>query len=219
MGRASDASARLISAISDLMWETSYSAVTIDAICERARVKKGSFYYFFQSKADLATRAVAAIWADRRRELDDYFSATVPPLQRMTRYFESVYRLQREKKARFGRVLGCPYFTLGAEAGVLDEKVLAELRRILKQYTKYFESAIRDARSAGLVQVYDPEASARCVFSLFEGTMARARIQNDPELLRDLPGYVLQVLDADRTITPDRDRPNAALARARRRLG
>ncbi len=194
MGRVSDTKQRLIAAISDLMWETSYSAVTVDAICERARVKKGSFYYFFHSKADIAVQAVTALWAARRPELDAVFSPVNPPLQRLTRYFESVYEIQKERKARCGRVLGCPYFTLGAEAGALDEKVLVEVRAILNSYAKYFESAIREAQADGLVSVADPQASARCIFALYEGSVTRARIQNDPELLRELPGNVMQVL-------------------------
>lgn len=194
MGRVSDAKQRLIRAVSELMWETSYSAVTIDAICARARVKKGSFYYFFHSKADVAAQAVTALWEARRPELDAIFSPVNPPLERLVHYFESVYLRQQDTKARHGRVLGCPYFTLGAQAGALDENVLLQIQGILAGYAKYFESAIRDAQGQGLVQIVDPAVSARCIFSLFEGTMTRARIQNDPELLRDLPDYVLQLL-------------------------
>ena len=43
MGRTSDANERLMSAALDLIWEESYGAVTIDDICKRADVKKGSF--------------------------------------------------------------------------------------------------------------------------------------------------------------------------------
>ena len=43
MGRTSDADQRLKQAALDLMWEESYGAVTIDDICQRADVKKGSF--------------------------------------------------------------------------------------------------------------------------------------------------------------------------------
>ena len=49
MGRTSDAKERLMAAALDLTWEESYGAITIDDICRRAGVKKGSFYYFFES--------------------------------------------------------------------------------------------------------------------------------------------------------------------------
>ena len=57
MGRTSDAKDRLMTAALDLIWSESYGAVTIDDICQRAEVKKGSFYYFFESKSDLAVAA------------------------------------------------------------------------------------------------------------------------------------------------------------------
>jgi len=57
MGRVSDARQRLLDATIDLIWQNSYGAVTVDDICERAGVKKGSFYYFFPSKTDLVVAA------------------------------------------------------------------------------------------------------------------------------------------------------------------
>ena len=37
----------------DLIWDSSYGSVSVDDICTRAGIHKGSFYYFFPSKADL----------------------------------------------------------------------------------------------------------------------------------------------------------------------
>jgi TetR/AcrR family transcriptional repressor of nem operon len=42
MGRTSNADERLKDAALDLMWEGSYGSITIDDICQRAEVKKGS---------------------------------------------------------------------------------------------------------------------------------------------------------------------------------
>ena len=83
MGRVSDAKQRLMDAVGELIWTGSYGATTIDQICERAEVKKGSFYYFFDSKADLAAAAIDSDWTKRRVELDAIFSPTEPPLQRL----------------------------------------------------------------------------------------------------------------------------------------
>ena len=58
MGRKSDGKERLLQAILDLMWQSSYGTLTIDAICERAGVKKGCWYYFFKSKSQYATEAI-----------------------------------------------------------------------------------------------------------------------------------------------------------------
>ena len=61
---------KLMDAVRELIWTGSYGTTTIDHICERAGVKKGSFYYFFNSKSDLAVTAIDAEWLHRRPELD-----------------------------------------------------------------------------------------------------------------------------------------------------
>ncbi len=54
MPRVSDMKERLTDAAMDLIWHNSYGTTSVDAICERAGAKKGSFYYFFKSKSRLA---------------------------------------------------------------------------------------------------------------------------------------------------------------------
>ena len=79
---------RLMDAVSELIWSGSYGSTTIDHICERAGVKKGSFYYFFDSKSELAAEAIEPSWQERRAELDAIFSPMIPPLERLRKYCE-----------------------------------------------------------------------------------------------------------------------------------
>ena len=84
MGRTSDAKERLLEAALDLIWKRSYGVLTIDAICEKAGVKKGSFYYFFDSKSELATAALHENWYRSGQAIwDKTFSASIPPLERI----------------------------------------------------------------------------------------------------------------------------------------
>lgn len=57
MVRTSNARQRLLRATSELLWEKSFHSITLDDICERASVRKGSFYYFFKSKSALVIEA------------------------------------------------------------------------------------------------------------------------------------------------------------------
>src|SRR3979409_594821 len=100
MGRVSDAKQRLMDAVSELIWTGSYGSTTIDQICEKAGVKKGSFYYFFDSKADLAEMALTGSLEQKPPELDSIFSPTIPPLERLQRYFEFNYKFQSEMRAK-----------------------------------------------------------------------------------------------------------------------
>ena len=67
---------RLTDAALDLMWENSYGTTSVDAICERAGAKKGSFYYFFKSKSELTAAALEAEWNKNKANMDALFSPT-----------------------------------------------------------------------------------------------------------------------------------------------
>jgi len=185
MGRVSDAKQRLMDAVLDLIWSGSYGSTTIDHICEKAGVKKGSFYYFFDSKAELAAEAFEESWKGKRFELDAMFSPTVPPLERLRKYAEFAFKFQSEIKAKYGRVLGCPHSCLGSEVCTQDDKLGKTIQKIMTLKQKYLESAIRDAHAAGLVHAPDPAAKARMILAYYEGLLTQARIQNDIDLLRE----------------------------------
>jgi TetR/AcrR family transcriptional repressor of nem operon len=189
MGRTSDAKERLMETIIELMWTGSYGSVTIDDICVKAEVKRGSFYYFFESKADLALAALEQEWQRHRPEVDAIFSATVPPLERLRKYCEYGFKIQSEWKKKTGHVLGCALFALGAEVGTQEAKLARKVQEILDHKRKYLETAIRDANAAGLVRVNDAAAKARTLFSYYEGQLTEARIQNSLDVLQEMiPG-------------------------------
>ena len=199
MGRSSDAEQRLMDAVTELIWHGSYGSTTIDQICEKAGVKKGSFYYFFDSKSDLAAAALEATWQQKRPELDAIFSPTAPPLERLRRFCELGYEKQKEMKKQCGCVMGCPLFKLGSEVCNQEEKLHKQVKEILGHYHTYIESAIRDAHAQGLIDAPDPAAKARMLFAYSEGLMTQARIVNDVEVLREMSEGVLGILGAKTT--------------------
>jgi len=196
MGRSSDAKERLMQAVTELIWHGSYGSTTIDHICDKAGVKKGSFYYFFESKSDLAAAALEDSWQQRKPELDAVFSPTVPPLERLQRFCELGYEKQKTIKKECGCVLGCPLFALGSEVCNQEEKLHKKIKEILGHYHTYIESAIRDAHTAGLINAPDAASKARMLFAYSEGLMTQARIVNDVEVLREMGEGVLGILGA-----------------------
>ena len=185
MGRVSDAKERLMESVLELIWTGSYGTTTIDQICEKAGVKKGSFYYFFESKADLAAAAFDGAWEVGRTKLDGIFSATVPPLARLRKYCDFAYEFQSEIKAKYGRVLGCPQVSLGCEVCTQEDVLQQKVKQMLESKRKYIETAVRDAYAAGQIEASDAEAKSRMIMAYYEGLLTQARIQNDAEGLRD----------------------------------
>ena len=186
---------RLLRAASSLLWEKSFYAITVDDICARAGVKKGSFYYFFPSKAELAVAALLDLWTTLGKPgFDRCFAPALPPLLRFTNFFEWVISLQRERKLRCGQVLGSPFFSLGCELGIQEPEIGKMVRTILADQLRYFETAIRDALAEQMIDPCDPHAQALCLRSAMEGVLAEARIDGDVDRLKaltDLPRVLL----------------------------
>ena len=179
----------------DLIWEESYGVVTIDDICKRAGVKKGSFYYFFDSKSSLSAAALERMWSEQwKPNLDATFSASIDPVIRLTTYLESIYPMQVERKAKYGKVLGCPVCSVGSEVSTCEAELSLKIREIMSRKRRYFETAIRDAVAEGLIEPCDPAQKTLALGGLIEGLVSQSRIMNDPEVLRELPSMALGLL-------------------------
>src|SRR5438094_6678236 len=161
MPRVSDMKKRLTDAALDDMEENIYGTTSVDAICEGAGAKKGSFYYVFKSKSELTAGALEAEWNKNKANMDALFSPTIPPLERFDRYFDYVHDRLAELQQECGSILGCPLLSIGSEVSTQDKGVRATVHRIWDRKIKYFESAIRDAQAQGLIAARDPEAQAR----------------------------------------------------------
>lgn len=194
MPRVSNMKERLMDAAMDLMWLNGYGAASVDAMCEKAGAKKGSFYYFFKSKSALAAAALEADWNKKRAKMDAIFSPTVPPLERLDRYFDFVYQNLLSVRERCGAILGCPFISVGSEVSTQDQIVREVIDRIMDRKLQYFVSAVRDAVAQGLIETADPAKKAQALFSSYQGTVAQARIQKDIELLREFKQVAREIL-------------------------
>ena len=199
MGRVSDAREKLMEAVMELNHTGSYGSTTIDHICEKAGVKKGSFYYFFNSKSDLAIAAVEAKFQEERKKSDAIFSPTIPPLERIHGMCQYLLERQGELQKKHGKVLGCPLHSIGSEVSTEEPELCAKIQEIMVHHRKYLESTIRDAHAQGLIHAPDPVAKAEMVFAYYEGLLTHARIQNDLSVLNEMEEGTMSLLGVKET--------------------
>ena len=194
MPRVSDAKLRLMDAARTIIWENSYGSTSVDAICLKADVRKGSFYHFFDSKSTLATEALEADWQAKRACLDEMFSPQVSPLDRLRNYFDYVLDRQTAAHSACGCVLGCPLLSLGSEVSTQDPVIRAKIQELLGRYLRYFETAIRDAHAEGSIIAPDARMKARCLYALLQGALTQARVLDDLEIIREARLGALELL-------------------------
>ncbi len=195
MGRTSDAKERILAAATALLWQQSLGTVSVDAICEAAEVKKGSFYYFFKSKDDLVLAALDEHWRKRKPTLDALFSKQYPPLERLRLYFAAVIQRQRDLRKLYGRYVGCFYCSVGMDNS--SPSVRRRVQQIFGHYTRYYSETLTDARAEGLVHVRDIKRTSESLFAYMEGVLIQARIRNDARLISNLAESAFEFLGID----------------------
>src|SRR5258707_12410385 len=140
---------KLLRTAHELIWRQSYGSVGVDQICEQSGVKKGSFYHFFRSKSELTVAAYEYHWDQLRASLDRVFSVQKTPLERLDSYFNQIYQNQKERYERVGRLLGCPFVSLGCELSTQEESIRKMAKEISKGKCSYLEAILWDGIEGG----------------------------------------------------------------------
>jgi TetR/AcrR family transcriptional repressor of nem operon len=194
MNSSNDTRQRIISAAQELIYARSYNEVGVQAICDRAEVKKGSFYHFFPSKRDLALAVLDQSQTVMYETIiNKAFVADIPPLARIERFFTLVYDFHKQVKQDTGFVFGCPFGNLGCEMSTRDEDIRNRVDDIIQAAEKPFEKALAEAVADGDLPAIDTAATARAIFAYIEGIMIYAKTRNDPELIRELGKHALKL--------------------------
>jgi len=189
-----DTRQRILDTAADLIWARSYGTVSMDDICERAKVNKGSLYHYFASKSDLAIAVFDEHWRAAEIELKHAFSQENSPLSRFDRFCDYVVQRQVTRSGRIGIVCGCPHDTVGSELGTQDQNIRAKVAEILTNKQLYFESALRDLVAEGLLTEEEIPTVARHIQAYVMGTLSLARIENDLAILHDLKKGIARIL-------------------------
>lgn len=178
----------------EMIWESSYGSVSVDDICTKAGVNKGSFYYAFKSKSDLAVAAFERHWEHKQPLMDKIFSAQVPPLERLDNYCQLIIKDQKAKYETFGKMLGCPFCSVGSELSTQDEKIRLKADQMSQRMIKYHESLVRDLGAAGLIEVKDTTELAQELYSYVTGVLMQAKIENSVKHVERLQHGVMRLL-------------------------
>ena len=187
MGRSpTNAKEKLLETAMDLIWQSSYGSVSVDDICNVSGVKKGSFYYYFPSKVDLAIAAMEASYQSYKPEIMDVFALNTSPVERFERLAIFVYERQKKAYEKYGHVCGCPFASLGSEMAGNEETIREKADEIFRrQEIRYIETLQEMTNAGQLPKETNLAAKALEIHTFILGQLMMARIQNDLTTLKD----------------------------------
>ena len=185
MGRTSEAPHQLMEAARVLMHDRGYTAIGVAEICQRANVRKGSFYYFFDSKQALTEATLRATWKLERVRWVEILGAG-NALNGLEALIREQVQVQKDRRA-IGSSIGCLYGNLALEINASEQDLRNCLREILDDQSQLVLGALVGAASNGsLNQAMASIDNARAVIAQLEGTVLLAKLYDDPSLLNTL---------------------------------
>ena len=168
---------RIIRSAAKLFLTRSYNAVGIVDLCAAADVRKGSFYHFFPSKAELA-KAVVDLHA---AEFERQFSEAENSGAELYAVAGAVAQVQGRFEERFGRIVGCPFGNLAAELSTTDDELREYVAVVFTRWEKRLLDACHKAAADGKLRpTVDPAELARMILAQIQGLILLAKVQDRP---------------------------------------
>ncbi|MDD0813351.1 TetR family transcriptional regulator C-terminal domain-containing protein [Curvibacter sp. HBC28] len=159
----------------EVLTEKGFVAAGLDELLSRARVPKGSFYHYFDSKEAYGL-ALIDHYADYfARKLERHFSQPDrPPLQRLQAFVEDAQNGMAQYDFRRGCLIG----NLGQEMNALPDAFRARLLATFEDWQARLAANLRAAQQAGeLAALADVAALAAFFWIGWEGAVLRAKLE------------------------------------------
>jgi len=176
-----DTRERIIPAAAELFYRQGYQGTSLDQVAQAAGVNRGSLYYFFKSKKNLA---LAVIGHYERLLHHHYLEPALGGGGGRAGLAALAERYARMPSAS-SPCCGCPIGNLSLELSGLDEELRERLKEVWEGIFARIAEAIRRAQKEGAL---DPGAEAaglaRAFFASIQGAHIIARSVLDEEALR-----------------------------------
>jgi TetR/AcrR family transcriptional regulator, transcriptional repressor for nem operon len=158
----------------ETLTEQGFSATGLDALLRRATVPKGSFYHYFESKADFGREVMMAYDAFFCRKLDRALTnEKLAPSDRIRAFVEDA----KAGMAKYGFTRGCLVGNFSQEVEALPSDYRAALTEIMKGWQDKIARCLDIAKRDGEIAVSaDCDALAEFFWIGWEGAVMRARL-------------------------------------------
>lgn len=183
MKKGEESRQRLIECAAELFWKHGYSATGISEILKQTDLPKGSFYFYFKSKDDLAT----AVTEYYQKILLEQFRSSSQGND-WESFIEEIFDYL------FGRATGqtfagCPYAVMGMETALSKPAVASVFMEGLKKFEQIFQEVLL---YSGLSPDHAKILSQR-MLSIYQGYLLLGRISNNTFFLKNARKNMLEM--------------------------
>lgn len=169
-----EAKTRILKSGAAVILEKGFLDAGLAEILEKAKVPKGSFYFYFRSKEDFGLQVID-YFAERLSESADRFYREVglTPLERI----RGLYRKQAEAFQKNGFLGGCPIGNLALEMGDRHPEFRNKLEKVIRDLKEKLKEQLDLAREKGEIDPdTDTAEAADFIFNSWEGALLRMKV-------------------------------------------
>ncbi|MCX8729502.1 hypothetical protein A9G09_08970 [Gilliamella sp. wkB292] len=179
--KGNDTKTALIRSGMELMTTYGYLSSNIESILKQVGVPKGSFYYYFKSKADFGHAIITSYNNFFMHKLDKHLTnnAISSPLARIQAFYEDA----KQGMAKYDYNRGCLIGELIQEESLLPKGYAKVLEQILLNWQAKLEECLLLAQQCGeLKSNSDCKALAEFFWIGWEGAVTRSKLikRSDP---------------------------------------
>ena len=166
-----------------LFWRNGYEATGLSDILKASGLTKGSFYFYFKSKEELA----AAVVGYYHRVVFEWLQGFAKAAAWET--FVPRFMKPMQEGAAAGRHYGCPIAVVGMEVAFSHPELGKTYMAAMEELQRLFQQVLLQS---GLTQEQAGPLAAR-LFALYEGELLLFRLSRDPERLVEMEQQLLAV--------------------------
>ena len=186
--------ARLLDAAERIMLAKGFEATSVDAICAAAKLTKGSFFHYFDSKEALGREVLERFCASGRRLHAGCCGGSSDPLERVYSYIDGVIRLSREPAMRNGCLLG----SFAQELCESHPTIREACERGFARWQEQFGAELARAKAKYAPRAaFKPRELAEHYIAILEGSLILGKAARDrgavARNLRHFKAYVRQL--------------------------
>lgn len=184
MKKGEASKAKIVEAAGELFWKHGYAATGIRDILDATGLPKGSFYFYFKSKSDVA------------REVIGYYSRVIIDVLKDTaeladswEAFCDAFLCVFEEKLKDKQYYGCPLAVLGMELA-FQEELAESYWEAMDQVRAIFFQVLQKSGVSG----EKLEAAADFALTVYEGNLLLYRISRDQNQLEKMKYQMKQIV-------------------------
>ncbi len=171
---------RLLDAAQKLMLAKGFAATTVDDICEAAKLTKGSFFHYFESKEHLGRVLLERFCDATTGRLDGLCGKERDPLKWVHNYIETIAKLSQDPHANQGCLLGC----FAQELSDTHPTIRAICEERFDRWAQQFGGALTQAKRRYAPRAsFNPQELAEHFIAVLEGSLILGKARQDMKVV------------------------------------